>query len=67
MKEGWKEDKWHDNKLYKIIRFYRKSGRRKVIKRGLTREEAQQHCGYSWTHKIDSKGNVVWFDGFEEM
>jgi len=51
---------------YKIIRFYfddNKSSR--VIKRGLTREDAKQHCSLESTHKKDANGNVIWFDGFE--
>jgi len=51
---------------YQIIRFYFDDNKpRRVIKSGLTREEAQQHCSLESTHKKDAKGNVIWFDGFE--
>ncbi len=51
---------------YKIIRFYFDDNKpKRVIKRGLTREEAQQHCSLESTHKKDAQGNVIWFDGFE--
>jgi len=51
---------------YKIIRFYFDENKpRRVIKRGLTREEAQQHCSLESTHKVLPNGDVVWFDGFE--
>jgi len=42
---------------YKIIRFRRK-GINKVIKKGLTLEEAQAHCRKSSTH------GFCWFDGY---
>ena len=48
-------------KTYKIIRFYKerhKSSR--VIKRGLTLEQAQAHCQDPSTRK-----EGCWFDGFE--
>ena len=48
-------------KTYKIIRFYRelhKSSR--VIKRGLTLEQAKEHCNNPSTRKEGE-----WFDGFE--
>lgn len=44
---------------YCIIRFYQ-DGRREVIKTGLTREEAKEHC-----QDPDSSGEG-WFDGFEQ-
>ena len=44
---------------YKIVRFVFNGGRR-VVKRGLTLEEAQEHCKREDTH-----GNG-WFDGYEE-
>ena len=43
---------------YKIIRM-KFEGKNKVIKRGLTLEEAQAHCQREDTH---GKG---WFDGYE--
>jgi len=45
--------------MYKIIRMKRE-GKNKVIKRGLTLDEAQEHCSLESTH---GKG---WFDGYEE-
>ena len=52
---------------YKIIRFYRDSNRRqRVIERGLSLDEAQRHCTLESTHKKDSDGNVIWFDGYTE-
>ena len=48
--------------MYKIVRFYRDENHpdnKKVIKRGLTEEEAQEHCRREDTHE---KG--VWFDGY---
>jgi hypothetical protein len=43
--------------MYKIIRF-RFNGENKVIKIGLTLEEAQEHC-----QREDTKGDG-WFDGY---
>jgi hypothetical protein len=45
------------NKTYKIIRF-RFNGNNKVIKTGLTLEQAQAHC-----EKPETSGNG-WFDGY---
>jgi hypothetical protein len=44
---------------YKIVRF-RFEGRNRVIKRGLTLEEAQAHCQREDTH------GDGWFDGYDE-
>ena len=44
---------------YKIIRF-EFDGENRVTKRGLTLEEAQEHCSREDTH------GDGWFDGFEE-
>ena len=44
---------------YKIIRFKR-NGKNKVIKKGLTLEEAQKHC-----KRKDTRKEGVWFDGYE--
>ena len=44
---------------YMIIRF-RFNGRPRVIKRGLTLEEAQAHC-----RRDDTRGEG-WFDGYEQ-
>ena len=45
-------------KTYKIIRF-RFNGSNRVIKKGLTLEEAQAHCQREDTH------GDGWFDGYE--
>lgn len=44
---------------YKIIRM-KQHGRNRIIKRGLTLSEAQQHCK---NPKTRGKG---WFDGYDE-
>ena len=44
---------------YKIIRFYKNHNRNRVIKRGLTLEEAQAHCRDPKTRKEGE-----WFDGY---
>ena len=59
---------------YKIIRFFFNGGKR-VIKRGLTLEQAQAHCTdpetSSSTCKLPSnvrrtKQRGPWFDGYDE-
>lgn len=45
---------------YKVVRFFRVSGRRKVIAVGLTRDQAVAHCS-----RRDTRRAGVWFDGFE--
>jgi hypothetical protein len=50
--------------MYKIIRFYQDTGHQdhgKVIKTGLTLDEAQAHCQDEATHEAG-----VWFDGYTE-
>ena len=51
----------NDNNKYKIIRFYRDDfpSHRKTIKRGLTLEQAQEHCRSEETHGEN------WFDGYD--
>ena len=46
--------------MYRVIRMYRDSCKRKVIKTGLTLDEAQSHCRREDTH------GDGWFDGYEE-
>ena len=46
---------------YKIIRF-RKDSTNRVIKRGLSKTEAQEHCQREDTHEPG-----VWFDGYTEQ
>jgi len=42
---------------YKIVRFYQDK-ESKIIKRGLTLDQAQEHCNREDTHGND------WFDGY---
>ena len=53
--------------MYKVIRFYCRSGKRRTILRDVTLEVAQLHCRDERTHKEDSQGNVIWFDGYNEQ
>lgn len=59
---------------YRIVRFYFEGGRR-IIKRGLTLDEAQTHCSDPETSSSTCKkaGNKrrtkicgAWFDGYEK-
>jgi hypothetical protein len=50
--------------LYKIVRMYR-TGKRRIVHRGVSLEVAQLHCRSEKTHKKDKDGNVIWFDGYE--
>ena len=58
---------------YRIVRFYRRGGSR-IIKRGLTLEEAQAHCRDPETSSATCTSAVgkrrtrqvgEWFDGYE--
>lgn len=53
---------------YKIVRYYAPgSGREKrVIKRGLTLEQAQAWCKREDTHEKGPRGTVKWFDGYTQ-
>lgn len=55
-------DRPFGEKTYLIRRFYRDDhpDHRKVIKTGLTLDEAQEHCNDEATH------GDGWFDGYEE-
>ena len=47
---------------YRIVRFYKRSGRRKIISSGVSLAMAKYHCA------VDSSCRVGgWFDGFEIM
>ena len=45
---------------YAIVRFFKDGGGGKIIKRGLSLEEAQKHCNKP---KTSGEG---WFDGFRK-
>lgn len=47
-------------KTYSIIRFYRNSIIRRIIRHGLTLKEAQE-----WCSDPETQGNG-WFDGYKE-
>jgi hypothetical protein len=47
-------------KYYNIVRFY-KSGRRAIIRTGLTLEQAQK-----WCSDLETRKEGKWFDGFVE-
>lgn len=61
---------------YRVVRFYfRKPGQRRTIKRGLTLEKAQEHCGNPETSSSTAVGSTAqkvtrrtgaWFDGYEK-
>jgi hypothetical protein len=63
-------------RCYRIVRFYKDAGiRSRVIRRGLTLEEAQAHCGdpetssstaTNPTAKARTRKVGAWFDGYEE-
>jgi hypothetical protein len=54
---------------YKIVRFYQDDSHpdnHRVIKTGLSLEEAQDWCNREDTHEKEENGNVIWFDGYTE-
>ena len=48
---------------YKIVRMWRDDPGTRVIKRGLTLRQAQEHCKRDDTRGVDASG--PWFDGYE--
>lgn len=65
---------WKGGDMYKIVRHYFRGGKR-VIKSGLTLEEAQRHCSdpetsSSTATKAQGKKRTAqrgpWFDGYTE-
>ena len=48
---------------YRIVRMWRDDPGTRVIKRGLTLEQAQEHCRRDDTRGVDASG--PWFDGYE--
>lgn len=60
----------YDAKVYQVIRFCANGqhpDHRKVIKKNLTKAEAQAHCQDPETRHDDAIGNNVWFDGYDLM
>lgn len=60
-----------DGQTYKIIRHYFSDNKtNRVIKRGLTLEQAQAHCQDPSTHLTEEMGEPDpekwWFDGYTE-
>lgn len=61
-------------KTYKIVRNFF-LGKKRVVKRGLTLEQAQAHCKnpetasdtcVHWNGKYRTMKHGAWFDGYEE-
>lgn len=50
----------HAARTWNVVRFYRKSGRRKIILRNVTEAVARLHCNDPRTRR-----EGVWFDGME--
>ena len=58
-----------EEKTYLIMRFHFDSSdedNRRVLYKGLTLEQAQAHCSEDYTREENARGDVVWFDAYEE-
>ena len=51
-----------DPRIYKIVRYYKQTGRRRVIHKNVTLSTAQLHCRDPRTMKAG-----VYFDGYDYM
>lgn len=51
---------------YRVIRFYA-SGKKRTIFPSVSLEIAQLHCRSAKTKKVNSKGVVIWFDGYKQL
>ncbi len=49
-------------RCYRIIRYFKVSGRRRTIRNNVTLSEAQAHCS-----RKDTSRAGVWFDGYDYM
>jgi len=65
--------------VFRVVRYYYEvpcgMSHRRTVKRGLTLEEAQEHCRDPETSSTSARGSVAcrrtarmgaWFDGYEE-
>ena len=66
---------YEDGGPYRIVRRYKDRGVRRIIRKGLTLEEAQAHCQDPETSSSTCKGAIgkartrrmgPWFDGYEK-
>lgn len=62
------------NDTYRVVRFFQRSGRRRIVATGLTLALAQAHCRNPETSSSTTTGAVgkrrtrergPWFDGYE--
>lgn len=51
-----------DERIYRIVRYFYKSQRKRNIRQNLTLSEAQ-----AWCSRPDTKRAGVWFDGYDYM
>jgi hypothetical protein len=50
---------------YKVVRFTKDSDKRhRTIAKGLTLQQAQQHCRQESTHHYGRTGDLEWYDGY---